>query len=121
MTTKSFGDRGEDLAAQYLEKRGCRILERQFRAKTGEIDIIAEDRGALLFIEVKTRRPTCFGAPAQAVGYTKQRRIFRTALLYMQKHGMGERFCRFDVLEVLVMGGSYTVNHYENAFEFDGL
>ena len=56
MTTKSFGDRGEDLAAQYLEKRGCRILERQFRAKTGEIDIIAEDRGALLFIEVKTRR-----------------------------------------------------------------
>ena len=69
MTTKSFGDRGEDLAAQYLEKRGCRILERQFRAKTGEIDIIAEDRGALLFIEVKTRRPTRFGAPAQAVGY----------------------------------------------------
>ena len=120
MTTKSFGDRGEDLAAQYLEKRGCRILERQFRAETGEIDIIAEDRGALLFIEVKTRRPTRFGEPAQAVGYTKQRRIFRTALIYMQKHGMGERFCRFDVLEVLVMGESYTVNHYEDAFEFEG-
>lgn len=120
MTTKHFGDRGEEVAAQYLEKRGCCILERQFRAKTGEIDIIAEERGTLLFIEVKTRHPTRFGAPAQAVGYTKRQRIFRTALLYMQKCNMEERSCRFDVLEVLVLGESYTVNHYENAFEVDG-
>lgn len=120
MTTKSFGDQGEEAAAQYLEKRGCRILERQFRTKTGEIDIIAEEGGVLLFVEVKTRRPTRFGVPAQAVGYTKQRRIFRTAFLYMQKYGMEERASRFDVIEVLVAGESYAVRHYENAFEFGG-
>ena len=91
MTTKSFGDQGEEVAAQYLEKHGCRILERQFRTMVGEIDIIAEEDGVLLFVEVKTRRPTCFGAPAQAVGYAKQQRIFRTAFLYLQKRGLEER------------------------------
>ena len=121
MTTKRLGDRGEEAAALYLEKRGCRILERQFRMKTGEIDIIAEEDGTLLFIEVKTRHPTRFGTPAQAVGRTKQRRIFRTAFLYMQKHGFMERACRFDVIEILVMDESYAVRHYENAFEFDDI
>lgn len=120
MTAKSFGDRGEEEAARYLEKRGCRILERQFRAKVGEIDIIAEKGGTLLFVEVKTRRPTRFGAPAEAVGRTKQQRIFRTAFLYVQKHGLEERACRFDVIEVLVSGESYAVQHYENAFEYGG-
>lgn len=121
MTTKRLGDRGEEAAALYLEKRGCRILERQFRMKTGEIDIIAEEDGTLLFIEVKTRHPTRFGVPAQAVGYRKRHRIFRTAFLYVQKYGMEGRHCRFDVIEVLVIGESYTVNHYEDAFEFEGL
>ena len=120
MTTKSFGDQGEEVAAQYLEKHGCRILERQFRTKVGEIDIIAEEDGVLLFVEVKTRRPTCFGEPAQAVGYAKQQRIFRTAFLYLQKRGLEERACRFDIIEVLVTGGSQTVRRYENAFEFGG-
>ena len=79
MTTKSFGDQGEEVAAQYLEKHGCRILERQFRTKVGEIDIIAEEDGVLLFVEVKTRRPTCFGAPAQAVGYAHGVLVFAEA------------------------------------------
>ncbi len=120
MTKKSFGDQGEEAAARYLEGRGCRILTRQFRAKLGEIDIIAEDGSTLLFVEVKTRRPTRFGVPAQAVGRTKQQRIFRTAFLYVQKHGLEDRDCRFDVIEVLVTGASHTVRHYENAFEFGG-
>lgn len=118
MTKKDFGDQGEEAAARYLEQHGCRILERQFRTKVGEIDIIAEKGGELIFVEVKTRRPTHFGAPAQAVGRTKQQRIFRTAFLYVQKHGFEERACRFDVIEILAAGESYTVRHYENAFEF---
>ncbi len=120
MTTKSFGDRGEEAAAKYLEGRGYFILERQFQARVGEIDIIAEADGILIFIEVKTRHSTRFGEPAQAVGYKKQQRIFRTAFLYVQQHGLEDRTCRFDVIEILVTGDSHTICHYKNAFEFDG-
>ena len=117
MNHKDFGDRGEDFAAQYLTKRGCRILERQFRSPMGEIDIIAEEKNTILFVEVKTRRPTQYGLPAQAVGRPKQRRIIRTAVWYMQEKRIEEKPCRFDVVEVLYERGSYTVQYYENAFE----
>ncbi len=117
MNHKDFGNQGEDFAAQYLEKRGCRILERQFRSPMGEIDIIAEEKNTILFVEVKTRRPTHYGIPAQAVGRTKQRRIIRTAVWYMQEKRIEEKPCRFDVAEVLYERGSYTVQYYENAFE----
>ena len=117
MNRKKFGNQGEEVAAQYLEKCGCRILERQFRSPMGEIDIIAEAENTILFIEVKTRRPTQYGLPVQAVGKEKQRHILRTAIWYMQKKGFEERPCRFDIVEILYRDGSYVLRYYENAFE----
>ena len=106
---------GEDLAAAFLLKLGYRILNRNWRLKTGEIDIIADHAGVLVFCEVKTRRSLLYGSGAEAVGRRKQQRIIRTALLYMQ--GLPDRPCRFDVIEVLLLPRqSPAVNHIVNAF-----
>jgi len=92
----------ERSAENALTARGYRILERNFRAKTGEIDFIAEENGVLCFVEVKGRSGTAFGGPADAVTLEKQRRIFRTAQLYLQRRRDRTRIptCRFDVVAI---------------------
>ena len=120
MNTKGIGNRGEEIAAAYLEQKGYAILERQFRTPVGEIDLIARDGRTLAFIEVKTRRSTRYGQPAAAVGREKQRRITRAAMWYMmnkQRQGAAPP-CRFDVAEVYASpDGAWSVRHLENAFE----
>lgn len=107
---------GEDLAAAFLLKRGYRILIRNWRLKTGEIDIIAEQSGVLVFCEVKSRRSLLYGSGAEAVDRRKQQRIIRTALLYMQGLQL-DRPCRFDVIEIMMTSPEYpVVNHIINAF-----
>ena len=81
---RGVGEAWEDLAAKHLERAGYRILERNFRAKPGEIDFVAKDGDVICFIEVKGRRGLRFGRPAEAVGPEKQRRIFRAALAVWQ-------------------------------------
>jgi len=90
----------ERAAEKSLAARGYTILERNFRAKTGEIDFIAEENGVLCFVEVKGRSGTGFGAPADAVTLEKQRRIFRTAQLYLQSRRDRRPVCRFDVVAI---------------------
>lgn len=108
---------GEDLAAAFLLKKGYRIVKRNWRQKTGEIDIIAEHSGVMVFCEVKSRRSLIYGSGAEAVDRRKQERIIRTALLYMQGMQLLNRPCRFDVIEVMLSSPEYPVlNHIINAF-----
>ncbi|MDF2571085.1 MAG: hypothetical protein K0R55_2689 [Sporomusa sp.] len=111
-----IGDRGEQSAAAYLSKRGYIIIATKFRAKTGEIDIIAQDKGCLVFVEVKTRRSTIYGLPAEAVNFRKQQKIINTALCFLNQRGLTDVVCRFDILEVYFQRDTVRCNHIINAF-----
>lgn len=111
------GRRGEDLAAAFLLDRGYQILQRNWRMKTGEIDIIAQIAGELVFCEVKSRGSLRHGSGAEAVNVPKQQRIIRTALLYMQCFHLSDYPCRFDVIEILMDSvGHPSIYHIPNAF-----
>ena len=113
----SLGAWGEEQAAGYLRKLGMKILARNYRAPTGEIDIIARDKSWLVFAEVKTRRGTAFGTPQEAVGKRKQQQIVRTAHWYLQNHKIGKLQPRFDVLAILCQSDdSVEVTHLADAF-----
>ncbi len=95
----SPGDAYESLAAQWLEDQGMHLLARNFRGKTGEIDIIARDREYLVFLEVRARSNSSFDSAAGSVDRRKQNRILRTAQLFLQRHpGLAHLPCRFDVI-----------------------
>lgn len=117
MSNKALGDRGESCAAEYLRRQGCRILTRNYRCKAGEIDIIAEDHGTLVFIEVKTRRGVRYGTPAEAVHYRKRQKIVQTAYWYLHERQAENMYSRFDVIEVYAVGEVWTVHVIKNAFE----
>ena len=115
---KILGNWGEQMAAEYLRGAGYRIREAQYRTPLGEIDLIAEKDGAIIFAEVKTRRSSFFGTPAQAVNWRKQQKILRTATCYVQDHQLEDRLCRFDVIEVYrEPSGRARLQHFEGAFE----
>ena len=98
---KRRGNRGEDVVAAALERRGYRVLERQYRCRWGEIDLIVWDpAGVLCFVEVKSRTETRFSAPREAVTPAQQRRLRSAASWYLARTGLAENPCRFDVAEV---------------------
>jgi len=102
---------GERTAAKYLKKQGYKLLAQNYKAKMGEIDIIAKDGGILVFAEVKQRASDDFGAPREAVTKEKQRKIKNTAQLYILKNKYTGNV-RFDVVEVL----DKEITHIKNAF-----
>lgn len=110
------GTAGEDLAAQYLQKKGMKILERNYRFERGEIDIIAEDGEELVFVEVKARRSNAFGPPEDAVTEEKQKRVYDVADGYLFEHGIDDRPCRFDVVAIEFQIGCSEIRHIRNAF-----
>lgn len=113
---RSVGTAHEALAASWLQERGYQILERNFRNRLGEIDLIAEKDSVLVFVEVKYRGTNAFGDPLAAVDGRKQRRICRAALGYYADRGYREELpCRFDVIAVYADGRT---EHIENAFDF---
>ena len=112
MNTKIYGGSGEALAFNYLKENDYKILNTNFSCKLGEIDIIAEKDKYIIFVEVKARSSKKFGMPCEAVTYQKQQHIKRTALYYLQKTKNLDKFCRFDVIEIL----DGKINHIENAF-----
>jgi putative endonuclease len=115
-----LGREGERIAARHLERKGWRILERGFRTRTGEIDLVAEEEGVLVFVEVKARSGLGCGRPADAVDARKRGRILRAAHLWLARHGSIETPCRFDVVEVLSEGGSEPlIHHIPDAFQAD--
>jgi putative endonuclease len=115
---KLLGREGEDRAARFLEKQGYRILERNYRTRTGEIDLIALHQGVVAFIEVKTRSSNAFGAPELAVTPQKQRRMVKAALGYINYKKLHQVPCRFDVVAIRT-GAEQEVELIRNAFEMD--
>ncbi|RGX94237.1 YraN family protein [Roseburia sp. OF03-24] len=107
----------EKTAGEYLQTKGYEILQYNFRCRMGEIDIIAKDQGYLVFIEVKYRRNSRCGRPAEAVTPKKQRTISKVASYYLLTHGCGmDTPCRFDVAAV----SGDEVELIKNAFEYQG-
>lgn len=94
------GGEGERVAAAYLENLGYRIISRNWRSRSGEIDIIAFEKETLCFVEVKSRRTDDFGTPASAVGPVKQKRLIRLAEIYISLNPIDYDSIRFDVVEV---------------------
>lgn len=115
---KRLGQAGEDRAARFLEKRKYRILERNYRTPSGEIDLIALHEGELVFVEVKTRTSGAFGAPELAVNPRKQLRMVKAALGYLKYKNLHQMPCRFDV--VAISHASDTeIEVIRHAFEMD--
>ncbi len=107
-----LGKEGEQAAVSYLESRGFRILDRNWRCAEGEIDIVAADRRTFVVCEVKTRSGTRYGTPLDAVGHRKRRRLRRLAALWLSAHGVRFDQIRIDVLGLLCDGaGGFTIEH----------
>jgi len=111
-----MGMLGQQHAEAFLVKKGLRILARNYRAKTGEIDLIAQAGTYFVFIEVKSRASLRYGQPREAVTQTKQGKIIRTAQQYITYRRLGECDMRFDVIEVLFLRDNIHIKHIENAF-----
>jgi putative endonuclease len=99
-TGTAIGRAGEEAAALYLAAHGYRVRERNVRFRSGEIDMVAEEAGVLVFIEVKTRTGPGFGTAAEAVTARKQQQLVRLAGLYLAIRGGADQACRFDVVTV---------------------
>lgn len=97
---QGLGRTGERMAGEALQQRGYSILERNFRCQYGEIDLVAEHEGELVFVEVKTRRGTAFGRPEEAVTFRKQQKILEVASYYLDTHNCSQRAWRIDVVAV---------------------
>ena len=110
-----LGIDGETLACEELEKRGFSIIERRFRTRFGEIDVVADDRGTVVFVEVKTKTDSSFSDPVDSVTKQKQRRLVSMAEQYVAYHRINVP-CRFDVVTVDASITPCKVTHYKDAF-----
>lgn len=112
----SLGRDGEDAAERLYRKLGFRVLERNYRCKGGEIDLIARRGPVLVFCEVKARRTDRWGEPAEAVQYAKQARLRRLAAQWLSERRPGAVDIRFDVVSVIVRRERTFVRHIPDAF-----
>ena len=119
MNTKLIGRWGEATASRYLKTHGYKITAMGYSTRFGEIDIIAENRKFIVFVEVKLRKNDKFGSAMEYVGSEKQRKIISAAQMYLVSN-ITEKQPRFDVIEVYAPQGIHTenpeINHIENAF-----
>jgi len=118
MNTKSIGDFGEQEARKYLENKGYIFLDKNYRTRFGEIDIIMLDTDTTVFIEVKTRKSSSFGYASEYVDFRKQDRIRKTCISYTHSEDVA---MRFDIVEVYYKNTNdnltvTNINHIENAF-----
>jgi putative endonuclease len=113
----SLGKMGEELAVTQLRAMKYQILERNYRCLLGEMDIIAREKGSLVFVEVKTRATKDFGGPAAAVHERKQRQLSRIALMYLNQKKIRDVPARFDVVAVDLSGSKPRIEVIQNAFD----
>lgn len=117
-----LGDWGEEAAGDFLRRQGFTILERKYRCRWGEIDLVTQDGEDLVFVEVRTRRTGAFGTPEESVTAAKARRLLATSQDYMQKHPADRPEAdirwRIDLVSVRpVRGGPPRIDHLRNAVE----
>ncbi|MBL0715776.1 MAG: YraN family protein [Desulfosarcina sp.] len=116
-TPQRFGKKAEDLAARHLKRNGYKVIVRNYRTKAGEIDIIARQGRALVFIEVKGRQSTRYGSAKAAVTRRKQHQIAKVALWYLKETDQLDVKARFDVVAVTRKDGAIAIEIVRNAFE----
>lgn len=118
-----LGNRGENLAAEHLQRQGFQILERQLRGHFGELDLVALDADTVVFVEVKTRATMAAGDPTEAITRAKQKKITQSAVAYLKRRGWLERRSRIDVVSILWQGrdGQPEIRHYRSAFDATGI
>jgi putative endonuclease len=114
---QALGKAGEDLACRELERRGYAIVARRYRARRGELDIIARDGATLVFVEVKAREDLRFGGGADAITPLKRWRMAQVALDYLARHHVPECPCRFDVVSIHFEAGEPVFELFQNAFD----
>jgi putative endonuclease len=110
---RKLGDAAETLACRFLEKNGLTLVERNYRCKTGELDLIMQAGNELIFIEVRMRSNPNFGSAAESVDCHKQQRLIRAAQHYLQHRGQHDRPCRFDIIAI---DGNREIQWLKNAF-----
>lgn len=116
---KVLGEQGETLAADYLNQQGYPIICRNWRCRTGELDIVANKDDVLIFVEVRSRRLTgTFGSAQESVDYRKQKQVRETAQMYVYQHKKWDCLLRFDVISVyFTLDGTFShMDHLPNAF-----
>jgi len=114
---QKLGKKGESAAVRYLKKKGYKIIEQNYRTKVGEIDIIAKERGTLIFVEVKTRHSRSYGSPKWAVTTKKKKTISMAALYYLKMTNQSNADARFDVVSILYSESGMEIELVRNAFE----
>lgn len=113
---RALGQWGEQRAADYLKAQGYRIVERNYRCRIGEIDLIAYKEGVLSFVEVKTRRSLNYGLPCEAIGIRKQRRMARIVEFFSAAHPCWDGVeWSVDIVEMLVLEGRCHIRHTKQA------
>lgn len=117
-TKRARGIRGEDLAVTYLKKKGYKVIARNYRCQWGEIDLIARDKGTLIFVEIKSRSSSGFGLPQDAVDRFKQEKLIQAAKTYMAEHHLQESIpARFDVVAVHLTPSGPEMELIKDAFQ----
>ena len=118
-STTARGRRAEDLAAAYLARQGYRLVQRNYRVRRGEIDLVAEEQRTLCFIEVRSRASTRFGHPLETIDRRKRQRLLRAAQHFLHRHGDPAVPVRFDVLAI-VLRPRLEITLVRGAFTADG-
>lgn len=116
------GKKGEDIAVSYLKKQGYKIIERNYKTKLGEIDIIASDKGVVAFIEVRSNNSGKFGSPLETINRDKELKITRPALMYIKRHKLEDSPCRFDIVSVKAVDSVCPeIELIRDAFDLDSM
>ena len=113
---QQFGELGERIAERWLRRQGWRVVMRRFRNGHRDIDLIVEREGTVAFVEVKARSGSEFGDPVEAVNWSKQRELARSASVWIDRYGRPTDSYRFDVIGVLMEGERVRIRHVPNAF-----
>ncbi len=116
-STRDIGKNGEDLAAAYLESKGWLIIDRNYFFERAEVDIVATDHHAIVFVEVKARSDTFFGRPEEHITPAKETNIKKAAEAWIYERKMETAFVRFDVVSIVQKGNEAPdITHFEDAF-----
>ncbi|HVV67809.1 MAG TPA: YraN family protein [Gammaproteobacteria bacterium] len=118
---QAIGKLAEEEACAFLQKRGLRLITRNYRCRLGEIDLIMWDRSSIVFIEVRCRKPSVFGTAAETVTSLKQRKLIKAAMYYLQQQRISEQqVCRFDVVAMTTSRRGMQISWIKDAFQASG-
>ncbi len=113
---KRIGNKGESIAEEYLKQKGYKIIQRNYRCRFGEIDIIAKDGNTVVFTEVRTKQNNNFGSPQESITPAKIEKISKASLSFIQEKKMAGFSYRFDLIAITFSQGRQNIEHIENAF-----